>query len=168
MMLKLRSITGARSQTGMTLIELVVAMGVGSIILGAAGSTLWQVWDNNMRNTRHLLAVKQVENAMHFLVRDAQMAQTVETTGLGPGEVLRLAWVGWDGSSEETVYSWDATKHLLTRTHSVDGSSTVVEYSADPQPTFSVVNKQLLVSLTCTVQGTQETRVAQITPRTGS
>jgi prepilin-type N-terminal cleavage/methylation domain-containing protein len=152
----------------MTLIELVVAMAVGSIILSAAGSTLYQIWSNNMRNTAHMLAVKQVENALHFVIRDVQTAQTVETTGLPSGEVLRLSWVGWDGLSRDTVYSWNTASHVLTRTYSVDSSSTVIAYSADPAPTFSMVDGQVVVSLTCTARGAQETRVVQIRPRTGS
>lgn len=163
-----RSAAGTRSQAGMTLIELVVAMGVGSIILSAAGATLYQIWSNNMRNTAHMLAVKQVENALHFVTRDVQTAQTVQTNGLPSGEVLRLSWVGWDGLSRDTVYSWNSVSHVLTRTYSVDSSSTVVAYSADPAPTFSMVDGQVEVSLTCTARGAQETRVVQIRPRTGS
>ena len=156
-------------QLGFTLIELVMALLVGSLIMAAAGSTLYQVIANNRRNTAHMLAVKQVENALHFLVRDVQMAQTINTTPPGD-EVLSLTWLTWGAANNEIVYSWDPSSHRLTRTQSIDGASNTVAYSVDPKPSFSLPDGpggRVVINMTVGVQGAQENRVVEIVPRSG-
>ncbi len=156
------------SQSGFTLIELTMALLVGGMIMAAAGGTLYQILSNNTKNTARMLAVKQVENAMHFLVRDVQMAQTIETTGLGFNEVLRLTWREWDSSLAQVVYNWNPADHHLTRTQSVDNVTSTLAYSIDPRPIFLPGSGGTVsVNMTASVQGARETRVVKIGPRTG-
>jgi len=155
-------------QSGFTLIELTMALAVGSLIMTAAAGTLFQVWNSNLRNTAHMMAIKQIENALHFLTRDVQMAQTVQTAGLPPGTVLRLSWVSWDGQNDEVDYTWSSANHTLTRTGSQDGVAQVVAYSVTSAPSFSFTDPTVTADLTCTVQGISEERLVQIARATGS
>lgn len=162
-----------KHEYGFTLLELVVAMAVGGIIMSAAGATLYQVFNNNTKNTSHMLAVKQVENALHFITRDVQMAQTIETSGLPSGQVLRLSWISWESTNTYVVYSWDAVQHTLTRTRSDDGVTTTVAYAVEQAPVFSPSpftesSQTLTVNLTCTVKDVDENRVVEIVPRPGA
>ena len=156
------------NQSGFTLLELVVALGVGSLILTASVMTLEQLWSNHSRNLAHMRAVKQVENALHILQRDVNMAQTVETTGLGANEVLRLTWMKWDSTRSQVVYRWDPVDLRLTRTLSPDNVTTTVAYPVEPQPVFTTVDRTLVVDVTSRVQNTSETRVVEIVQRAGS
>ena len=164
-----RAKSNTKGQLGFTLIELTVAIAVGSLILAAAATTLYQMWNNNMRNTAHMIAIKQIENCLHFLVRDVQMAQTVQTTGLPSGVVLRLGWESWDGSTNWIDYTWASDNQSLSRIRSQDGISTVVAYSVYPAPVFSSANNpKVTADITCTVQGISEERSVQIQRRPGS
>jgi type II secretory pathway component PulJ len=146
-----------------------MAMAVGGIIMAGATATIHQVVSNNSRNAAHMMAVKQVENALHFMVRDVQMAQRIQTTGLPVGQVLRLTWVTWDGAvSNNVTYAWDSIRHTLTRTRSDGNVTTTVAYSIDPQPTFSVAGANLTVDLTATVQDARESRRVKIVARPSS
>jgi prepilin-type N-terminal cleavage/methylation domain-containing protein len=160
-------------ETGFTLIELLVALAVSGIIMSATGATLYQVWKNNTQNTTHMMAVKQIENALHFITRDVQMAQTIETSGLPTGEVLRLSWVSWESTSTSVVYSWNSVNHTLTRTKSDEGITTTVAYAVEQAPVFTPSpytedSQTLTVNITCTVQDVDETRVVDIVPRPGT
>jgi prepilin-type N-terminal cleavage/methylation domain-containing protein len=154
-------------QFGFTLIELVVAMAVGSLIATAASATIYQVLTNNSRNSAHLIAVTQAENAIHFLLRDAQMAQTVRTDNLTGDRILELTWVDWDGVTNGATYDWSQGK--LTRNRSREAMSTTVAYFVYPKPTFSRgADGEVVVTITTVVQGSSESRTVYINPRPAS
>jgi prepilin-type N-terminal cleavage/methylation domain-containing protein len=161
-------ITNKRSQFGFTLIELVVAMGLVGIIMSAITATLYQMWTNNTRDTYHMMATKQIENSLHFMLRDVQMAQVIEITGLEDDEILRLSWISWDETNTQVSYYWDNTDKNLRRVASIDGDSTTVAYAIETQPVMSVSGGNLTVDLTCTIHGATEHRLVEIKPRTGS
>jgi prepilin-type N-terminal cleavage/methylation domain-containing protein len=156
-----------KSASGFTLIELVMALAVSGILMSAVSATLYQVFTNNQKNTAHMLAVKQVENAVHFMVRDAEMAQRIKTTSLDPGEVLELSWTDWDAVETVVTYSWNSTSHTLSRNHSLEGTTTTVAYAVDPIPQFTIEDQKLLINITCKVSSQSENRSLEITPRPG-
>jgi prepilin-type N-terminal cleavage/methylation domain-containing protein len=158
----------SKGRAGFTLIEIVVAMGVAGIILGAITSTFYQILMNNTRNTAHVMAVKQVENSLHFMLRDVQMAQVIETSGLNGDEILRLSWITWDESETQITYGWNSTSKKLTRVASTDGNSSTIGYAIETQPILTVDEGNLTIDLTCSIRGSSERRVVVIKPRTGS
>jgi prepilin-type N-terminal cleavage/methylation domain-containing protein len=155
-------------QLGFTLIELVMSMAVGGLVMAAATATIQQMLSNNSKNAAHMQAVKQVENALHFLARDLQMAQTVQTSGLGANEVLKVSWVTWASASNQVTYSWNAVDSRLTRTASVDNVTSTVAYSVNPRPVFSPqpwAGGEVTISMTASVRGASESRVVGVVPR---
>ena len=158
----------SRNHTGITLVELVMAMAVTAIIMSGTTAVIYQVFMSNARNTAHMTAVKQVENALHFMVRDIQMAQTIETDDLSGDEILKLAWVDWDNIEYEVTYSW--VDGELIREYS-DGSRTsvcryIASLAVSPKP---YVNGKVVVDIRAQVgAGTiGESRIVEILPRSG-
>jgi prepilin-type N-terminal cleavage/methylation domain-containing protein len=155
-------------QRGFTLIEIVIAMGVGSIIILGGTSALYQVFSNNSSNTAHVVAVKQVESALHSLERDVQMAQTIRTDGMTGSDRLVLGWVEWNNTQHTVTYR--LVGGALTRVLDAGPDATLAQhittFDLGPQP--YVRGSTLSATITCTVAGwrqSTETRTLQIIPR---
>ncbi|MFW0860383.1 MAG: prepilin-type N-terminal cleavage/methylation domain-containing protein, partial [Dehalococcoidia bacterium] len=86
-----------KSQRGFTLIELIIAIAITGIIIGGIVMTIFQVISVNALTANHLTAVRQVQNAGHWITSDAKMAQSVATTGAS-GFPLTLTWSEWGGT----------------------------------------------------------------------
>jgi prepilin-type N-terminal cleavage/methylation domain-containing protein len=102
---------------GFTLIETMVALVIASILSLGVSLTIHQVLTVNASSTTRLIAVKQVENAVHYLSRDSQMAQDIQT-GAGAGFPLILRWTEWDGTTHRVTYSLQGDQ--LRRTQSIN------------------------------------------------
>jgi len=89
---------------GFTLLELMVALAIGALLSTGAAAAIYQLWNVNNIDSARVKAVKEVENAVHWLNRDAQMAQKVEVNGTDYW--LKLTWVTWEENQKiEVVYS---------------------------------------------------------------
>ena len=110
-----------RSQKGFTIIELLIALAITSAIGGGISMAVIQIFDHNAQSTTRMIAVKQVENTVHWLNRDVQMAQVVAPTANPDpdGLPLTLSWVEWDNTENEVVYALASGE--LTRSYSIDG-----------------------------------------------
>jgi prepilin-type N-terminal cleavage/methylation domain-containing protein len=154
-----------RNFPGFSLIELVIAMGIAALVMSGVTMTIHQIIMNNMRNTAHMTAVKQVENALHFMVRDVQMAQVVETD-LSGNMILRLSWKDWENEDYQVTYSYSEADKVLTRNHSEEGTTSVCRYLTDA-PEIHYENGEVTVNITARV-GTGnvgESREINILPR---
>ena len=65
-----------KSQVGLTLIELLIALTITGIIMGTATMITFQVFDGEARANNHLDALSRVQNAGREISRDGGMAQT--------------------------------------------------------------------------------------------
>jgi len=121
-----------KDQKGFTLIEVLVTLAITGLIAVGATTAIFQVFGHNTRNTAHMTAVCQVENAVRWINNDAQMAQTVEPSG-DSGFPLNLTWIEWNNTSHQVTYTLEDGK--LKRSHSVDGgepSESVAARYIDP------------------------------------
>jgi prepilin-type N-terminal cleavage/methylation domain-containing protein len=64
----------AHEQSGFVLIEMLVAIAISGIVLGSIVEVTVQTFVINAASNSQMAAVKQVENAIHWIERDAQMA----------------------------------------------------------------------------------------------
>ena len=105
-----------KNQRGFTLIELMVAIGITSLIIGGIVTTIFQVFNVSTLSNNHMLALRQVQNAGYWISHDAQMAQFTDAESViieegdpdhplwglfddfynGQTQVLYLSWVGWE------------------------------------------------------------------------
>lgn len=153
------------------LTELLVAIGISGIIAVAASVAVFQVLSGNAQDTTHMKALKQVENAVYHIGRDAQMAQTVQTGGES-GLPLNLSWVNWDNTMVQVTYAVQNSE--LRRDYSVNGGqpiSTVVARNINTESeatNFQFADDVLAFKITASLEGfrpASETRVCQIIPR---
>ena len=70
-----------KDQKGFTLLEMLLAILIGSLIAGGITATIFQVVMGSARTNNHMIAVRQVQNAGYWVSHDAQMAQNVSWTG---------------------------------------------------------------------------------------
>ncbi len=100
------------------MLELLVALAITSFIsVGVAMATV-QVVDQGGRNSDYNTASRNTLNAIHWISRDAQMAQTLEPGG-SSGFPLNLSWVEWDNTVHQVTYAEDGDR--LRRSYSIIG-----------------------------------------------
>ncbi len=122
----------------------------------------------NARTANHLTAVRQVQNAGHWITSDAKMAQNVVTENLTAREVLRLTWTEW-GSTKNQVITYTLVGEELWRSHFIGGvqhETLVAQYISAISCHFD--GGQLTLDVTATVSGWQpatETRIFEVVPR---
>ncbi len=162
-----------RSQSGFSLVETAVAVAISGLIGVGLVSANAQVLHMTISSQTRMAAVKQVESAVHWLNRDAQMAQIVEPHGAA-GFPLNLTWTAWDNSVHQVTYRL-ADGNLL-HSHSIGGApadETVVARHINPDQvktncTFGL-DQVLSIKLTATVDSgsyqLSETRICEIKPR---
>jgi prepilin-type N-terminal cleavage/methylation domain-containing protein len=163
-----------RGQGGFTLVEMLVSLTVLVLIgFGAAAATT-QVITEVPRNADYTAASTEVANTVHWISRDAQMAQNVVAPPPS-GFPLYLSWTEWDNSEHSVTYTLAAGE--LTRSYSIDGADpteTVVaqHISQDVSLTSCTFNGEILKLEITAVVGNGElavtlTRLRDITPRPG-
>jgi hypothetical protein len=166
-----RFISIYRGQHGFTLIEVVMVFGVLLILGVVITMSIAQVFTINGNSTAHLTAVKEVENAVHYLTRDAQMAREV-TVPAPDGFPLVLGWTQWNSDRIEVTYRIDGNR--LIRSHSVNGSppvEMVIVAHIDAGNTYCTVGgRQLVFHISSGITGFKkqtETRSFTVVRRTG-
>ena len=86
------------NQYGFTLTELLIVIAISALISAGVGTTIYQIFVVNSKSNSHMTAVKEVENAVHWLTRDAQMAQFNENASANGTQAsprafpLELTW----------------------------------------------------------------------------
>ena len=165
-----------RNQRGFTLIELMVAICIASLIIGAITMTIFQVLVNPAQSSNHMTAVKQVENAIHWMRCDVVQAQIIEPSG-SSGFPLKLTWIDWNNTKSEVTYNLQNDR--LQReyvTHNADSALTdnqtrvVAEYidSDSAMTNCLVIGSVLTLKITATVTGfidSSESRLVDIAAR---
>jgi prepilin-type N-terminal cleavage/methylation domain-containing protein len=175
-----------KGQKGFTLIELAIAMVIGSIIAGAVTMTIFQIVESSGRTSNHMTALRQVQSSGYWVSRDAQMIQqepVIVNDVDGELQSITLDWTDWDGNVFQVVYTLEdmsaGTLKELKRVEDKDtGSGTttdtkIVAEFIDPANTSCEYDDGRF-TFTVTVQvgagpaAQIETRVYEVIPRPGS
>ena len=139
-------------QEGTSLIELVVALSIGSVILLGAGESIFQIMKGVDRGVTQLTALRNSENASTWLTRDTHMADTTSLSDGGPPSAsLTLQWIDADGGQTH-IASYSVSGSQLIR--NLDGSTLTVARYVD-SAAFSRNGKLLTLSIEILPDGAQ-------------
>ena len=162
------------NQNGFSLLEMIAVLAItGFLSVGVTAATV-QVVNQGAYNSDYNTATRHMLNAIHWISRDAQMAQTLEPNGPS-GFPLNLSWVEWDNTNHQVIYGEAGDK--LYRSYSVDGGATseimIAQYInwVSDNTTCEVNGDILTVKVTATMgtglNAVSVTREREITPRPG-
>jgi prepilin-type N-terminal cleavage/methylation domain-containing protein len=160
---------------GFTLVETLIAVAITAIIGTSLMVALNQMVKVSEFDKNRMTAIKQVENALHFMNRDVQMANTLTLDDAsGNGFPLEIAWQTWDNKRCKAIYSIENGD--LVRTYYVDDFNNPnltqpVARSIDDSASLTkcqFVDNRFSLKLTATVgsyQPASVTRDLHVTPR---
>ena len=153
-------------ETGFTLIELMLSLAITGIIgLGASMAT-GQVLSQTSKNNDYTTVNRNAMNALYWISRDAQMAQTYGGEAAFPESDLTLQWIEWDHTVNTAVYSLDDSQLTRQYTKGSDVSETLIaQYiSSDTDLTNCVsYNGTLTVTITASVgEGAKNINVTRV------
>ncbi len=152
-------------ESGMTLIELLAAMGIGALVIGLVAASLTQFLGVTSRGHEKLAVAHDYRDAFNWLNHDAQMAVASLATA-APNNVT-LNWVdATTGDAYQVHYEQSGSD--LVRTSTVNGvtSSRPVARGVEPSGlTASKSGNVLTVSMTSAEGGQQQTRTETIMMR---
>jgi prepilin-type N-terminal cleavage/methylation domain-containing protein len=165
-----------KGQMGFTLVELLVAIAIASLITGGITAAIMQILTINTRASNHMVAVRQVQQAGKEVSKDVLQAQGVNASG-SQGFPLTLTWTEW-GSNQTNTVVYNLTDmsgglSQLQRSHTIDDVEQttalpiVAEY-IDPDPTKTSCawdGNVLVFTVTATVGTESETRIYEVEPR---
>lgn len=97
-----------QDEHGFNTIEIIVVILIMSLIALGASMTIFQVMRSTQQCDSHMTALRQVQSAGYWIIRDAQMADNVSTDNLSGTDFLVLGWTEVDDSDNAT------TDHLVT------------------------------------------------------
>ncbi len=164
-----------RQQRGFTLVELLVAVAITGFIVAALTLSISQIFSVGIADKNRMEAVKQVENALHYINRDVQQSKASElaSTTLTPfTTALNLKWVDYTATPTENIqveYWLEGTD--LQRTYTIGNTSAVnivASHVVSAESNYSFDGAILTVNLTADVGGYQpapESRTLQVKPR---
>jgi prepilin-type N-terminal cleavage/methylation domain-containing protein len=172
-----------KNQSGFSLVEILVAMVIASILVAGVSSLFIQIRNLNDTTNARIAAISQVENAIHYINRDVQMAQYPDTAS-NSAFPLSISWKSWALNDDQNLDTFNVT-------YSLSGGSLIREYREnDNEPTsksiatninedidntywsYSSATRTMTIKVTSTVsygsKTVSESRVISIIPRPGS
>jgi len=161
-----------RDQRGLTLLELLIAIVLAGAVTSGITMTIFQVFDTSSRTSNHMIAIRQVQHAGKQVSEDLLQAHRWDPSGFP----LTLNWTDWDDVQHGIVYTLEDMPSgefkILRRRHDInlspDSTINVAEY-IDPDQTSCVqAGGVFTFTVTANVSGQSETRVYEVTPRSGS
>jgi prepilin-type N-terminal cleavage/methylation domain-containing protein len=171
-----------KNSRGMSLVEVLVALSVGAFICAAATAILAQILMLPSRTGNDILAMRQVQNAGYSISMDGVQSQNITATAPS-GFPLSISFVNWPVGSVNNnkpvkttiVYSIIGGNSLQRQITVADERypGTVISQGqrivADHITTISAQYAAgvLTITITAQIDSAAETRMYQISPRSG-
>ena len=161
----------ARNQSGLTLIELIVALVLGSVILFGASVTFIQIMKITQESKNHMLALRETQNAGYWVSLDSLKADQVVFVP-DPWN-LTLTWEAFDGPAYKVEYAI-ATDGNMTRAlysgpdpdnYVLQSNIRVAHDLVPAETTYSIPAYGVEFTVTATVNDMTETRVYRAVSR---
>ena len=163
-----------KGQAGFTLLEILAAMAISAFIGVVVTMANVQILNQTSENNNYTTCSRNTLNALHWIARDTQGAQTMEGVEDFPDtDDLVLSWTEWDNTQHQIVYS--VVNNQLIRSYSTDGgapSQTLIAEYINPSPSLTNCtsdNGVLILTITASVgegnSAVSVTKVREITSR---
>ena len=153
-------------ESGMTLVELLMALGIGGLVIGLVASSLTQFLGVTARGHDKLAVAHDYRDAFNWLNHDAQMAVASLATA-EPGN-LALTWVDAPtGDSHEVRYTQSGSELVRTETVNGETSSRPVARGLAPSGLTASKSGDVLTVSIANDQGEQpetRTEIVQMRP----
>jgi prepilin-type N-terminal cleavage/methylation domain-containing protein len=160
-------------QKGFTLIEILVAVAITAVIGTAISMAITQIFSVSVADKNRMEAVKQVENALHYINRDVQMTSPNNISINTEDYIIQLKWKDYTDSSALYVVQYVIDNRVLQRIETRNGntqSTLTVAQNIDSDNSSVSFNANILtVELIAEVgeyKTAEESRTLQVIPRT--
>ena len=148
-----------KGQSGFTLVELIIAIAITSIITVGLLMTILQLWGGHARASGEMIVVRQVQNAGYWISRDAQMAQYVDPDlelDDSLGFPLTLTWYQYAYDPEDPDRRGDGYRVIYTLE---DGKLereyyyTPEDVPFDTEPDYTTFIAEYISDISCLLDG---------------
>lgn len=170
-------------EKGYTLIELVIGIGIMTLATGATAGGIYQSIMNTERNSNHMTAVLQVQNAGNKISQDVHRAQIITAVEeLSDPDFLFLSWIdAISGDKYEVTYTFQdmetgSLKKLMRTisTNDTDNQTSLVARDIDCPGgmttcnyTDGIFNLKISSRIGTGPATSTETRIYRVFPRPG-
>ena len=113
------------TQRGMTLIEILLALGISGVIIGGLAASIYTITSVTGRGNAEITLLRDIQSASHWISNDARMARDVTLTGGVPANGIILDWDDSQGNS----HSCSITRTGRELVRSFNGTSTVIAWN---------------------------------------
>jgi len=91
-----------KGEKGLTLLELIIAIAITSLITGGVATIVYQIYTVSARSSNHMVAVRQVQEAGYWLSTYAYTSQNTTITGVS-GFPLVLKWIDFNENAYQKI-----------------------------------------------------------------
>ena len=150
-----------KNQSGFTLVELMIAVAISSLITLGFLVTILQLFHGSLSSSGEMTVIRQVQNAGYWISRDIQMAQEVEL-GVSSGFPLTLTRYQYSWDPEKPDRRGDGYRVIYTL---VDGKLKRVYYFAledvygnvtfDSEPDYTTFIAEYISDISCQFFGNE-------------
>jgi prepilin-type N-terminal cleavage/methylation domain-containing protein len=100
-------------QHGFTILELLVALTISAVIGTVVMVSLFQIMNVSEGNKNRITAINQVENALQYVNRDVQSANSITLDSTSDsGFPVSMIWKTWDNKTCKAVYLMESGKMI--------------------------------------------------------
>ena len=137
------------NQKGITLVELIIATAITSLIVSGLGTAIYMMITVTERGNNEMSALHDIRNAAYYVNTDAQMASITDLEeGAEPVDNLSLEWTDGYGNSHSSSYWLSGTE--LQREYD-SATSTVARYVSSVE--FSISGSVLTFRVVSALSG---------------
>lgn len=170
--------SSSSSQSGFTLIEVVISAAIGAVLLGALVSVIFTAYRGISVATSRIEASSQIRSFQSFAYEDFARSDASKLSGActpsSPCTTQPLALDGTQVSNSsppvaspdfQVTYTWDQTNQRLERQVAGSGATFDAATNVTSFTWYVDANATVLVSLTVTVGNYKESQTFRFLPR---
>lgn len=137
-----------KKEHGMTLIEILIALGITGVVVGALGAAIYTIMSVTGRGNAEISVLRDIQSASHWISSDTRMANEVMLIGGTPANEMIVDWDDSEGNQHSCNYA--QTGRELIR--SCDGISRIIAWNVSSVE-FSLDDAVLTYTIAAETEG---------------